>query len=578
MISKRQSPLIVSAADASKLPRWALLVLLATFALAGFAGHGFWSSRDEQLFGLIFSMASGSAQAWFLPTVADVHYTVAGPGIAWLGAALLKLGIPILKPVVVARIPSLVWFAAATASIWYATWHLARREEALPISLVFGEEASPRDYGRTVADSAVLLFVACFGLVARLHEISLSIVIPALFALLLLGLVWSLAHLRGGSAVAGAALGASVLCANLYWTLVLLTMTAAILFGIRAFHPFRRTRASVILLVAAAVAAVWPAGAVLSGVPFDTWLARFAEIQSKAFALPSVDSVLWIVRNFVWYLCPAWAFAAFAVYAWHRVIRRTHILLPIVSVATTIVFVICSGSTPEYTLAAAAVPTAVLAAFGTAALRTSSSRNILDWFSATIFTLAAAGLWAYFIAWTTGFPPKMAASLHRLAPNTVPWVEPLLLCCTVAVTVLWVAIVIWRLRRRPKALWRGPWLAALGITLIWVVGTALFSQMLDEDRSHMRPAREIAGKLWIFGYSRSDCVRTDGVPLSLKGMLSYSRVRIDDSGAACPFMVSRVPEGNPLPKDKIGIPTSFHRDSEVYVLRPGNAEPLSKDE
>ena len=90
MISNRQSPLIVSAAAAAKLPRWALLIVLATFALACFSGHAFWNSRDEQIFGLMWNMATGSASAWFLPTIAGTPYTATGPGIAWLGAALIK--------------------------------------------------------------------------------------------------------------------------------------------------------------------------------------------------------------------------------------------------------------------------------------------------------------------------------------------------------------------------------------------------------------------------------------------------------------------------------------------------------
>ena len=118
MISNRQSPLIVSAAAAAKLPRWALLIVLATFALACFSGHAFWNSRDEQIFGLMWNMATGSASAWFLPTIAGTPYTATGPGIAWLGAALIKFLSLFAKPMILARVPSLLWFALATGSVW----------------------------------------------------------------------------------------------------------------------------------------------------------------------------------------------------------------------------------------------------------------------------------------------------------------------------------------------------------------------------------------------------------------------------------------------------------------------------
>lgn len=574
MISNRQSPLIVSAAAAAKLPRWALLIVLATFALACFSGHAFWNSRDEQIFGLMWNMATGSASAWFLPTIAGTPYTATGPGIAWLGAALIKFLSLFAKPMILARVPSLLWFALATGSVWYATWHLARREEALPISMVFGQEASPRDYGRTVADSATLLFIATFGIVSRLHEIGLPIVLLALTGATLLGVIWSLVHLKAGSFVTGLSLGALALCTNLYWFIVESCTILTILCCVHAFAPFRTRRLLIIAATAAATFLVWPVGAILSGASFDAWYQSFARIQAAGFALPRAGSWLWMARNIVWYLCPIWPFALYAIYAWHRVIHRTHILLSIIALVFPLLFLFISGTAPEYTLTAMVVPTAILASFGIASLKTHSLKNILDWFSATIFSLATIGLWSYFIAWTTGFPPKMAASLHRLAPNTVPWVEPSLLVCTALVTAIWFAIVIWRLRRRPKALWRGPWLAALGITLIWTVGTALFSQMLDKDRSHTTAAREVAGKLRIFGYLPGDCVRSDGLPLSLKGLVAYSGIRFSDS-TDCRYTVSRIGPGEPIPADKIGIPTSYHRGSEFYVIRPGDASPIN---
>ena len=43
----------------------------------------------------------------------------------------------------------------------------------------------------------------------------------------------------------------------------------------------------------------------------------------------------------------------------------------------------------------------------------------------------------------------------------------------------------------------------------------------------------------------------------------------------CRYTVSRIGPGEPIPADKIGIPTSYHRGSEFYVIRPGDASPIN---
>lgn len=579
MLSSHQSPLIVSASAAARLPRWALLIVLATLALAGFSGHYFWNARDEQVFGLMWTMARGGWDAFALPAVAGDPYDATGPGIAWAGALLIRATLAWVPPMLAAKASSLVWFILAAGSVWYAAWHFARRDEAQPVSMVFGEDAGPRDYSRTVADAAALLFVASFGLFARLHEFGLPMVILACWALGLAGTVWSLPHRHAGPAVAGAAAGLLALCGSLAWALPLLA-SELLAFGFaKAYADSRLQRIAMALAAALAVAAAWPVLALAAGVSFGDWQEAFLAVQAKGFAAPAASDASWIIRNFIWYLCPVWPFAVYAVWAWHRVIGgATQILVPLIAAACALAtFLFASGPT-EWTLTAAAPATAVLGAFGLAALRKRSCRNLLDWFSATVFTLAAAALWLYWIAWCTGYPPKMAASVARLAPGVVPWAEGSLLFMTAAVTVLWLAIVAWRLARKPKALWRGPWLAALGITLIWVVGTALFSGWLDAYRSGTPAARETAGKLRIFGYGPADCVTADGIPQNMRALLAFSNVKFGSGSDACRFTLSRVPEGSALPEDRIGIPTAGPRGADLYVIRPGKASPVGEKE
>ncbi|MDL2059134.1 hypothetical protein MUN46_004145 [Mesosutterella sp. AGMB02718] len=576
MLSSHQSPLIISASAAARLPRWALLVLLATLALAGFSGHFFWIARDEQVFGLMWTMARGTWADWVLPNIAGQEYSATGPGIAWLGAALIRLSLSVLPPFPMAKISGLLWFALAASSVWYGTWHLARREEAQPISMLFGEEASPRDYSRTVADSATLLFVASFGLLSRIHEIGLPIVVLGCWSMGTAGVIWSLAHKKAGAVAAGAAAGLMTLCGNIAWGGCLLAAELAVIFFVRSFRGGRLSRAGIACGSMAAVVLIWPLSAHFAGVPFDAWAGAWSAVQSSAFAWITPNHATWLLRNFIWYLCPMWPFAVYALYAWHRVIGCTQIMLPLISAGAAFVAPLFAAGIPELSLLAMAPSVAILAAFGLAALKRRSYENLLDWFSATIFSLGAVGLWCYYIAWRTGFPPKMANSVERLAPGVVPWVEGSLLFATAAVTVLWFAIVAKRLRRRPKALWRGPWLAALGITLFWVEATALFSPVLDAYRSYTPVAREISGKLRLFGYSSADCVFSDAIPSNLRGLLYYSGVHFGTGEKACRFTLSKIKKRDAIPSDAIGIPTFYPRSEEAYLIRPGASKPLQQ--
>ena len=571
MTSSRFSPLVISASSVASLPRWALLVLLATFALAGFSGHNFWNARDEQVFALMWSMFRGGADAWVVPEITGIPYLLSGPAIAWPGAALMKMLVPAMSPLVLAKIPALVLFFIAAASVWYAAWHFARQADAAPIGPIFSEEANPRDYSRALADSAVLLFVSTFGIVARLHEIGLPIILIALSSVSLLGLALSLSKPRAGAVLAGIAAGCCALAASLYWALVLLAGTIFSFLLVPALKENSCLRILLAVAAAAAVAALWPLAATLLGTDPARWIPAWQAIEFQGFGFEPANA-LWVGRNFLWYLCPILPFAAYAVYAWRKVTGSSLILVPGICLLCLLAGLPFNGFSPEYTLLVMVPAMSAMGAFGLAALRNKSYKNLLDWFSAAIFSLAALALWGYFLAWKFGFPPKMAASLRRLAPAVVPWVETTLLVCTAAVTLLWLGFVIQRLRRQPKALWKGPWLSAMGLTLVWVIGTSLFGQMLDSYRSYAPVAREISGKAKIFGYRYGACVQGEDLPLALRGLLDYSSVRFCKPGQSPAFLISRYEEDSPLPADAIGLPTSSLRTEEVFVLRPGNSK------
>src|SRR5690606_9973901 len=96
-------------------------------------------------------------------------------------------------------------------SVWHCAYLLARRPEAQPLRLPFGGEPSPADYGRMIADAALLLTVATVGITWRMHETSEVPAMIALQALALYSLVRMFDRPASGAILLGLSLGACFL-------------------------------------------------------------------------------------------------------------------------------------------------------------------------------------------------------------------------------------------------------------------------------------------------------------------------------------------------------------------------------
>ena len=255
---QRLSPSRVTAAAAAELTRWALFAVLAAYILPGLWGREPWSAEDASAFGIVWNMASGTGASWWLPGIAGEPVTEEGPLPFWLGALFVKLLGPWLGPITAARLVTVFWFFIGTWALWYATYRLARRDEAQPVALAFGGEATPRDYGRMLADVSVLFVTATFGVLVRVHETGAEPALLALVCIALFGLAFALDDPWKGSAAAGVAIGAIVLTRG--WLPAGVMLAAAIAFTLW-FGEQRALRATLIALLAAGVFALWPTGA-----------------------------------------------------------------------------------------------------------------------------------------------------------------------------------------------------------------------------------------------------------------------------------------------------------------------------
>src|SRR5471032_573889 len=178
-------PVRLPAAATLALPRWALFALGLLYILPGLIGREPWKNDDAASFGIMWTMAHGGLNDWLWPNIAGMSMTEEGPLAFWLGAIFLKIFSWLDGEVFGARMSTIGIFAIGTLSVWYTAFNLGRRSDAQPLRLAFGGQPEPNDFGRTLADAAVLIYLGCLGLLQHSHETTSEALNVALTALLL---------------------------------------------------------------------------------------------------------------------------------------------------------------------------------------------------------------------------------------------------------------------------------------------------------------------------------------------------------------------------------------------------------
>ena len=544
MLDLKPTPLNVTQEAAHKMPRFLLLALLTIFILSGLFGRDLWSSAESRLLAEVVSIDFTDPASWLFPFASGEIITEQGPLPGWIGAIFTTLFGSLVGELRAMRLSSILWFAISTSCIWYGTWFLARRREAQPVEQAFARQAQYRDFGRLMADAATLFFISLFGIVVKQHEAVFETAELAFSCAAFFGCCWALTRPYWGSALAGFACGASILCSNLL-------VGATVLVGCLMSHILVRgigdTARKIFTTVAVAFITfgLWPLVAyllagVVAGDYFNLWAQR--QIQIVGFFDP--QEILWFVKHFIWYLCPAWPFAFWAIWMWRKNLTITHIALPLsFCCAWLIGFILSSDVAAETLLSVTIAPLCVLASFGLMACNR-STKSMLELFSVAIFTLALTGVWAYFIAWTLGFPPKMHWSILRLtADESVSHAHWTAILVALVLLVFWLYLCVRRLMRRPIRFWTGPWLSASGITVLWISAVCLFGPVIDSNRTYANIAREMSQELKTMHYVPGvDCVLAQTLPLSERGAIEWhSNISLTASeSASCRFVVTHV--------------------------------------
>jgi 4-amino-4-deoxy-L-arabinose transferase-like glycosyltransferase len=500
-------PVRLPAAATLALPRWALYALGLLYILPGLIGRDPWKD-DAGSFGIMWTMAHGHWQDWLLPNIAGLSSPEEGPLAFWLGALCIKLFGWLVGDVLAARVSTIGLFVLGTVSLWHTAFRLGRRSEAQPLRLAFGGQPEPDDYGRTLADTAVLIYLGCLGLLLQSHE-TLAVTLQG--ALLSWFLYRSVRYIEGPSmrnAVrAGAALGALTLTRGYAPPLALL---AALFLCTRSLKmPVAPTlrhlaRAAGTGLL---VTLVWLLPAWLSHPygqnPVPDWL----DWNASQLSVPTWLSLRAFFRNGIWYFWPAWPFAFWAAWAWRRQHGLMHIILPTWFVGALALLILFDPVPENGDLLKLLPPLALMAAFGLPTMKRGAI-NAIDWFSVMVLTLLGALVWLFWIAKLTGWPAQLAKNALKLVPGFKPEFGLVAFIVAAATTVGWIVLVHWRLSRQPSVLWRAVVLSSGGLILLWVLLMTLFLPDLNYSKSYASVAQQIAARL----PAGADCIETNVGP------------------------------------------------------------------
>ncbi|WLI88531.1 glycosyltransferase [Massilia sp. R2A-15] len=518
-------PVRLPAAATLALPRWAIFGLGLLYILPGLIGRDPWKD-DAASFGIMWTMAHGGINDWLMPNIAGLPAAEEGPLAFWLGALCIKLFGWLLGDVMAARVSTIGIFVTGALSVWYTAFHLGRRADAQPLRLAFGGQPEPNDYGRTLADTATLIYLGCLGLLLHSHETLAVTLQGSLLAYFLYRAVRYVEAPGPRNAVLiGVALGTLTLTRG-WLSPVTLTLALALCTHFLDMPMARTLRdLATAVLVALLITLIWivPSAVLhpLNLSPVESWMAwNFSQI-----GLPSWDSLKAFFKVGIWFFWPAWPFALWAIYAWRRQRHLLHIVLPLSFVGALTLLILFDPSPENGDLLKLLPPLAIMAAFGLPAMKRGAI-NAIDWFSVMVLTMIAAVTWLWWIATLTGWPHQLAKNAARLLPGFHAEFGLLSFLVAAAATIGWFVLVHWRISRQPAVLWRAVVLSSGGLILFWVLLMTLLLPQLNFGKSYRAVAQQIVAHV----PEGSDCIATNVGPAQRASFAYYGPLAFAGAG------------------------------------------------
>ena len=482
------------------LPRIALWLFCLAYLIPGLVGREPWKGEELQVFGQMLALAQGQSD-WLHPTVWGQTLPLDAPLAYWMGAWAIGLAPSWLSAGSAARIPFALLLAMAMVSTWYGAYYLGLGKRAQPVAFAFGGEAKPKDYARTIADSATLALIACLGLALLSHEATPMLMQLSFFGCAFFGAAALPYHPKKSAIALVVALAGLSLSGAPTLSVLLATGIALVILFDKENEGHLPLRVYACALFACAI------GIASIANYFDLFHWRLASMDRDWNDWRGLFDLL------VWFMWPAWPLVLWTLWQWRRqwLLRNwsRHLVLPLWFMALAICVALMTR-TEDQTLMLALPPMATLAAFALPTFRRSFSAFI-DWFTLIFFTGCAFIIWVIWIAMQTGWPPQPAANVARLAPGFIPTFSGLAFVIALMATAIWAWLVRWRVCRHRQAMWKSLVLPSGGAALCWLLLMSLWLPLLDFARSYVPWVQQIQQTIKVHDSASPGCMMTYGL-------------------------------------------------------------------
>lgn len=560
------SPVSLTTAATRRLPRWILFTICIIYGVTGLFGRDPWKHNDVAGFGVMWNMAHGTFHDWLFPNIAGRIFDHDGPLMFWLGATMIRIFGDAFGEINAARLATLLCFFLCCALLWRTTYLLGRRSEVQPYPFVFGGQPGSKDYGRTLADSALLIFLACMGLVPHLHETTAGMAQITLTTLILYGGARSLDKPIQGMLCCALALGLLVLAAGP----ILPIMLAVSLFIGGKIYPEHALDKLVMRALpwACLLSLAWPLVALSYGEIGNQYLQAWLEHDWLRLTGPTWNATQYTLRNLLPYAWPVWPLAIWGLISWNKSTHCPHIVLSL-SIACGILLLIAlqkSGDNVFFMLLI--VPLALLAAFSLPTLKRSVG-NAIDWFALMAATLLVGFIWLVWYAQFSGLPNQTARNLFRLLPGFKPEFNWLTFIMALLASMVWVVVVRWRLIHAPKVIWRSVIIPAVGTTIVWLLMMTLWLPNINYAKTYSDVANAII-KIIPQEYR---CIYPSRMEMpQLASFVYFTQLRFSDVDPGCDVILDYDNNNEP-----IGMMAQHLRSKNWQFIWEGH-RPADKDE
>lgn len=545
----------LTAAATSTMPRYLLVAITAIYGLIGLFGRDPWKTDDAVGFGMMWHLVNSPIEQWVLPHLEGRYEIVTGPLPYWLGAFFIELFGGILGAHPASGLYSAFCFFLSCAALWHACYLLGRRKEVQPVAFALGGQPEPKDYGRTLADSALMIFLACVGLTLKVHETTPALAQLLGICMVLYGTVRGLDMPSQGGFWAGLGIAVIGLSGPL-WLLffVLLGLLASILLCEVKSHA---RWLGITSLIAMCGLCIWPLSWLATGLSSEQMsLIMQAWWGSENFQpLPSQTSLGFVARNLVLFSWPVWPLAIWSLGYWRQGanyplggIRNPHMAFTLGLLVFLFLYQVFQVVPSDQSFTLIIPPMVVLACFSLPIIKRSVI-SFIDWFALLTFTILGIFIWLMWFAMMTQTPASLAKNIAKKVPGFIPEFSWIGFIVALTATILWLAIVRWRTSRAPKAIWRAVVISAAGTTLTWVLLMTLWLPTINYAKTY----RQVAERLVKAIPSDYRCINTSHLGDGQLASFNYfTDLRLKDD-ANCDLWLGNRPGASKARAEQLGL-------------------------